>query len=74
MHTKKEEEKRFVISDSQAEPDTLTLSTLEFYIYIRICHGIKPVPWFWSQDLFLCMNKCEETQLDMCTLCDKKSI
>lgn len=41
MHTKKEEEKRFVISDSQAEPDTLTLSTLEFYIYIRICHGFQ---------------------------------
>lgn len=32
-----------------------------------------PFPGFWSQDLFLCMGKREE-MLDLCNLCDRKSI
>lgn len=61
-----------VISNSRAEPTLSHLPLSSFTFISGFVTAFKPAPRFWSQDLFLCMNKCEERQLDMCTLCDKK--
>lgn len=51
----------------------LTVSHWSFTFISGFVPPFTPFPGFWSQDLFLRMDKREE-RLDLCNLCDRKSI